>query len=198
MRREELTPKPLHGALKPFWRVKRGVMARYDMMAPSYDVRYGEEQSKKHEVALQTLGSLCGKMVLDEGCGTGLLLSKIAGYNTSIVGVDLSRRMLKRAVEGFRLLKNVHFICCDADFLPLGENLFDCVFSFTLLQNMPKPKTTLEEAVRVAKGGSTLVFTGQKGSFSEDEFFKLLRKAGLLVVRSFEEGSKDYVAICKR
>ncbi len=62
---------------------------------------------------------------------------------------------------------------------------------------MPMPKTTLEEAVRVAKGGSTLVFTGQKRSFSEDEFLKLLRKAGLLVVRSFEEGLKDYVAICR-
>jgi malonyl-CoA O-methyltransferase len=157
MRREGLKPKPLHGALKPFWQVKKGVMARYDMVAPSYDVRYGEEQSKKHEVALQTLGSFCGKMVLDEGCGTGLLLSKIAGYNTSIVGVDLSRGMLKRAVEELRPWKNVHFICCDADFLPLRENLFDCVFSHTLLQNMPKPKTTLDEVVRVSKGGSTLV-----------------------------------------
>jgi len=42
-----------------------------------------------------------------------------------------------------------------------------------------------------------LVFTGQKRSFSEDEFLKLLRKAGLLVVRFFEEGLKDYVAICR-
>ena len=171
-------------------------MAHYNAMAPSYDALYGEEQSKKHEVALQTLGSLSGEMVLDAGCGTGLLFYKIAGYNPSIVGVDLSRRMLKRAVEGFRPLKNVHFICCDADFLPLGENLFDCVFSFTLLQNMLTPKTTLEEAVRVAKGDSTLVFTGKKKAFSEDEFLKLLREAGLHIVRFFEEGLKDYAAIC--
>lgn len=172
-------------------------MAHYNTMAPSYDVRYGEEQSIKQEVALQTLGNLSGEIILDEGCGTGLLFPKIAGYNTSIVGVDLSRRMLKRAVERFRPLKNVHLICCDADFLPLGENLFDCLFSFTLLQNMPMPKTTLEEAVRVVKEASTLVFTVQKRSFSEDEFLKLLRKAGMLVVRFFEEGLKDYVAICR-
>ena len=54
-------------------------MAHYDTMAPSYDVRYGEEQSKKHEVALQTLGNLSGEMVLDEGCGTGLLFPKLQG-----------------------------------------------------------------------------------------------------------------------
>lgn len=181
-----------------FWREKREVMAHYNTIEPSYDMQYGEEQSKKHEVALQVLGSCGGEMILDVGCGTGLLFFKIAGHNASIVGVDFSRKMLRRAVERFRRLKNVHFICGDVDFLPLRENVFDKVFSFTLLQNMPMPKITLEEVVRVAKRDSTLVLTGQKKSFLKDEFLRLLRKANLLVIRFFEEELKDYVAICKR
>jgi len=173
-------------------------MAHYDTVEPFYDVQYAEEQSEKYKAASQVLVGWDGEMILDVGCGTGLLFPKIAGHNASIVGVDFSRKMLKRAVERFRHLKNVHFICGDIDFLPLRENSFDKVFSFTLLQNVPTPRITLKEVARVAKGNSTLVITGQKKSFTKDEFSTLLWKANLFVVRLFEEGLKDYVAICKR
>lgn len=172
-------------------------MAHYDATERLYDMQYAEEQWKKYEAALQMLGGDDDEAILDVGCGTGLLFSKIAGRNTSIIGVDFSRKMLKRAVEKHGHLKNAHFICGDADSLPLRENLFDKVFSFTLLQNIPTPKTTLKEVVRVAKENSMLVITGQKNSFSKDEFLRLLWKADLCVEGLVEEGLKDYVAICK-
>ncbi len=162
------------------WNQKRKVMRRYDVTARMYDERYAEEQAAKYRAALKHL-EMNGN-VLDVGCGTGLFFSYIAAEAKTLVGVDISRRLLLQAKEHTRAFRNVHLVQADADHLPFRDVCFDAVFAFTVLQNMPNPLKTLTEIERNAKRSAPIVVTGLKKVFSLEAFQALLQKAGLRVV----------------
>jgi malonyl-CoA O-methyltransferase len=162
------------------WSQKRKIMRRYDVTARMYDRRYAEEQTAKYHAALKHLDM--NGSVLDVGCGTGLFFSHIATEAETVVGVDVSRRLLLQAKENTRAFGNVHVVQADADNMPFNDACFNAVFAFTVLQNMPKPSETLKEIKRNAKRGAPIVVTGLKKSFSLEAFQALLQKAGLQVV----------------
>jgi malonyl-CoA O-methyltransferase len=183
---------------KGYWQEKNEVMIYYNTIEPSYELQYSEEQDKKYDVVLPTLDFIDHEKIIDVGCGTGLLFSKIRKRYITIVGVDVSMNLLNRAIKRFKHRSNVHFICGDADFLPLRENVFDKVFSITLLQNMPEPSITLKEIAKVAKQNSTLIISVQKKKLTKDELLIMLQRSKLHVIKFLEKGIKDYLAICKK
>jgi ubiquinone/menaquinone biosynthesis C-methylase UbiE len=74
--------------------------------------------------------------------------------------------------------------------------MFDAVFAFTVLQNMPSPLETLTELRRTARRGAAVTVTGLKKAFSIDTLKQLLCHAGLrLVSVKDEEKLKCYVAL---
>jgi ubiquinone/menaquinone biosynthesis C-methylase UbiE len=161
---------------------KRKVMRRYDLTARMYEERYAEEQAAKYQAALKHLSIKRNSIVLDVGCGTGLFIPYIAPEAETVVGVDISRRLLLQAKEHIRPLCNVQLVQADADHLPFRTACFTEVFGFTVLQNMPNPLETLLEIERNAKRGAPIVVTGLKKAFSLEDFKALLQKAGLQVV----------------
>src|SRR3989304_1010748 len=171
-------------------------MQRYDLTAQMYDVRYAEEQETKYKKALEKLNIPSNSLVLDVGCGTGLLFSHVAADAQTVVGLDVSRKLLLQAKEHARKIRNVHVVQADADYLPLKNDCFNIVFAFTVLQNMPKPLETLKEIKRTAKRDAAIVVTGLKKAFSSEAFRELLRHTGLRTV-SFEDDDalKCYVAV---
>jgi ubiquinone/menaquinone biosynthesis C-methylase UbiE len=178
------------------WIQKRRVMRRYDATARSYDELYGEEQEAKYRKALEHVNAAADSAVLDVGCGTGLLFSRIAGVAQAVVGVDISRELLLRAKEHAVKLRNVYLVKADADHMPFQNGFFSVAFAFTVLQNMPKPKETLGELKRVTKSDGSIVVTGLKKAFSLTDFMCVFADAGLMVV-SFvdDEALKCYVAV---
>ncbi len=181
------------------WAKKLRVIRDSDVMAMGYDAQYESEQAEKFEVALDLVRLKQKTVVLDAGCGTGLLIERIGGNSEFVLGVDFSRGMLRIAREKLSLFPNVGLVCADSDFLPFREGVFSNVFAVTLLQNMPDPIATCRELVRVGKKDALFVVTGLKKSFTLDEFKKLVGMAGLrLVSIADEDGVKDYVAICQR
>jgi malonyl-CoA O-methyltransferase len=162
------------------WSQKRKIMQRYNVTARMYDMRYAEEQTAKYHAALKYLDM--NGSVLDVGCGTGLFFKHIATKAETVVGVDVSRRLLLQAKENTRAFGNVHVVQADADNLPFHDAGFNAVFAFTVLQNMPNPSETLKEIKRNAKRGAPIVVTGLKKSFSLEAFRALLQKTGLEVV----------------
>jgi ubiquinone/menaquinone biosynthesis C-methylase UbiE len=177
------------------WIQKRRVMRRYDTTAPSYDELYGEEQEAKYRKALEQV-SVAGSVVLDVGCGTGLLFSNVVPMAKTVVGVEISRELLVRAKEKARRFNDVHLVQADADHLPFLNGFFSVVFAFTVLQNMPKPEETLGELKRVAESDGSIVVTGLKKIFSVEAFSGLLERAGLDVVFLDTDGAlKCYVAV---
>ncbi len=76
------------------WKEKRKIMQRYDLTAHMYDERYAEEQKAKFERALEAVKIPSKSLVLDIGCGTGLLFKHLSSAPEGIVGVDLSKKVL--------------------------------------------------------------------------------------------------------
>ena len=180
------------------WNKKRGVTHRYDLTAHIYDMQYAEEQTAKIEASLEGLKIEKPSLVLDAGCGTGLLFGYVADKAETTVGLDFSRKILLQAKKRAENFQGIHLILADADNMPLKENIFSHVFGMTLIQNMPNPAKTLNEIRRVAKEYAAIVISGMKKAFTLEEFEELLRDASYNIVALKDEGLKCYVAVCTK
>lgn len=134
--------------------MKEATREAYDSTAPFYNRRYGDIQRVKYQIMidLPVEGT-----VLDIGCGTGLLYDFLG--EAEYVGVDISFEMLRQG----RFTRKV---LADCEALPFGDAVFDRVFSFTVLQNLPS-HAMISEAYRVLKYGGIFVLTVLKKSYSD-------------------------------
>jgi len=179
------------------WSIKRSVIEHYDRLADIYDSLYGEEQRAKIRIIFKVMNAGAGGLVLDIGCGTGLLIEYSAADSRCFVGVDLSVKSLRRAKERVHRLKverYVSLIRADAENLPFRSEVFDRIFALTLLQNVPSPRRALGEMVRVAKDKSQVVVTGLKKYFTIDEFRELIGRFGECEL--FSE-NHDFIAVLR-
>ncbi|MGQ9460771.1 MAG: class I SAM-dependent methyltransferase [Candidatus Bathyarchaeaceae archaeon] len=180
------------------WKTKRKAMRHYDQLAPVYDIQYAEEQNAKIEAALNNTKPNENELVLDLGCGTGLLFEKIAKSTRLLVGVDISLKILQEAKKRAKRFPNIAIIRADADYTPLQNQAFDHVFAVTLLQNMPNPIKTIKELKRISKPQSIIVLTGLKKRFSQQRFMNLLSRSGLKVFTlKTNPQLKGHIAICQ-
>jgi SAM-dependent methyltransferase len=94
-----------------------------------------------------------GKDVLEVGCGTGLVLSKVAKVARQARGVDLSPGMLSHArARGLDVREG------DATSLPFEDASFDVVYAFKVLAHVPDVDRAIAEMTRVVRpGGHVLV-----------------------------------------
>jgi demethylmenaquinone methyltransferase/2-methoxy-6-polyprenyl-1,4-benzoquinol methylase len=181
------------------WNQKRKIMHDYDYSASVYDVQYGEEQEAKIEAALDEVRLGKSSLVLDVGCGTGLLFPHIATDVDFLVGLDFSRKILKQAWKRAKQYGNVAILQADADFLPFSDETFNHVFAITILQNIPDPLRCLQEIKRVAKSEATVIVTGLKKEFSMERLKQLLKRACLKIsLMKMDEQLKGYVAVCRQ
>lgn len=179
------------------WSKKRRVMCRYDQSARVYDAQYREEQDAKIRTAMENLTLNKDSKLLDVGCGTGLLHEQVAEKTKFTIGTDSSRGLLKEAKKKAKPYENVALILADADNMPFANNTFDSVFAITLLQNMPNAVATLNEIKRVSTSDATIVVSGLRKAFAEDEFSKMLKRADLeAAVLKLDEQHREYIAVC--
>ena len=177
------------------WKEKRTIMQRYDLTAEIYDQRYAEEQRAKYRKALENV-NVTGKKVLDVGCGSGLFFKGAAVQAKMVVGVDISHKLLLKAKEQVRALRNVFVLQTDADHLPFRDGSFDNIFVFTVLQNMPKPPELLCELKRVINRGGSVMVTGLKKAFPLTAFMDVLEGSGLRVVAFVDDEEINcYIAV---
>jgi ubiquinone/menaquinone biosynthesis C-methylase UbiE len=180
------------------WHKKRRVMLCYDATATIYDKRYAEEQATKVEAALKHLKIEGDRLILDVGCGTGILFDYIADEAHGIVGLDFSKKCLLQAKDRTRnkSLRDVQLIQADADNMPFHAEVFNAVFAMTILQNTPSPNKTLAEIKRVSRNDALFVITGLKKIFPKEGFEQLLKNSQLRTLVLEDEELKCYVAVC--
>jgi SAM-dependent methyltransferase len=115
-----------------------------------------------------------GNAVLEIGCGVGRWSARLANVGTQVVGIDLSREMIKKA-KGRMAKKNlsVDFVVSSATNLPFISNAFNSVMSVTVLQHIVEKKlfrlavSEIERVVRVDGNIVLLEYIGRnKVSFS--------------------------------
>lgn len=92
--------------------------------------------------------------ILEIGCGTGILMSKIKkNYkDINIKGVDISEDMLKKARE-----KKLSVEKSDALHLPYRNNTFDIVYLFKVAPHIKEIKEAVKEFDRVLKHKGILI-----------------------------------------
>jgi len=180
------------------WDKKRDVMQSYDSTAHLYDMRYAGEQTAKIEAAMKSMNLEKHNLILDVGCGTGLIFSYVANKARMVVGLDISRKILFQAKAKAKKFQNVYLICADADNIPLKKGIFDYAFAVTLIQNMPNPLESLNEVERVTRENAVIVITSLQKKFSLEVFEKLLKKAGLNLFALMNENLKCHVALCTK
>ena len=91
--------------------------------------------------------------ILDLGCGTGTLTAQLACLAQTVIGVDSSASMIKKAREQYPALT---FSVCDALLLPF-EAQFDVVFSNAVFHWIKDHDALLQNVLKVLKPNGWLV-----------------------------------------
>lgn len=172
---------------------KREIRESYNALGGRvYDIRYCSEQEAKYEVILDQISLQPDDILLDDGCGTGLLLRRL---NAHQIGLDFSHKLLEKARSRLREKPRTHLVQADADHLPFRSSVFSKVFAVTLLQNALVPDRTLAEMRRVGLHDSKIVVTALKKAFSAERFKEVIDDAGLYCSSIIvEEDRKDWFA----
>ena len=126
----------------------------YDAFSSSYDdgraVGYHKLIDDQAAELVRRVGE--GKRVLEVGCGTGLVLSRLAGFASHAEGIDLSPGMLSKAKERGLTVQEA-----DCTKLPFEDASFDVACSFKVLAHVPDFDAALREMVRVVRPGGHIV-----------------------------------------
>ena len=115
--------------------------------------------------------------ILDLGCGTGTLTSKLTGLCHTVLGVDSSKEMIDKAQNHF---PELDFQVCDALSLPFVEE-WDVVFSNAVFHWINDHHTLLHNINCALKPGGLLVCEfGAHGNIStiENAFARAAGEAG--------------------
>src|SRR5690606_35230785 len=130
----------------------------YDAFSARYEDQRGENGPGGYHELLDALESDfvrrfgAGKDVLEVGCGTALVLQRIARFARSAKGVDLSPGMLEKARQrGFEVIGGA------ATALPFEDASFDVACSFKVLAHVPEVEKALGEMARVTRPGGTVI-----------------------------------------
>lgn len=89
-----------------------------------------------------------GKDVLEVGCGTGLILHRVARSARTATGIDLSGGMLAKAAE-----RGLAVAQASATSLPIATASVDVAYSFKVLAHIPDIEGALREMARIVRPG---------------------------------------------
>jgi ubiquinone/menaquinone biosynthesis C-methylase UbiE len=135
------------------------VRHQYDDLAGQYETRWRSYVESSVEETIRRMRVASDSRVLDIGCGTGVLLSRMMQRDATLraAGVDLSVAML--SVARSKLQRNVTLTAGDAERLPFAKGVFDVVVSSSSFHYWPSPTTGLVEIRRVLKNTGQLIIT---------------------------------------
>lgn len=132
--------------------------AYYDEFSRSYERHRRPNHADGYHALVDDLEvELCerygrGRDVLECGCGTGLILERVAAFARRAAGIDLSPGMLSVARErGLDVREG------SVTELPFGDAEFDVTCSFKVLAHVPDIGKALREMARVTKPGGVVL-----------------------------------------
>jgi len=148
---------------------RRMVIWLYDLFADRYDgVKHFDpiyEHALLAQPILERIAPHRAPLVLDVATGTGrlpLALLRHKHFQGRVIGVDLSRRMLRRAAAKLRGYESqAVLLWCPAERLPFADGTFDVVCSLESLEFMTNPQAALREMVRVLRPGGLLFISNR-------------------------------------
>ncbi|MET1100932.1 MAG: class I SAM-dependent methyltransferase [Pyrodictiaceae archaeon] len=141
------------------YRRRRIIRDRYNATFTSYNELYRLEQFEKYSYVIPKYNPQ--GIILDDGCGTALLLEYIWARKTLFPNaikyylcLDISPGMLLEASKTITRLGIdylVDLVEADSENLPLRAKSVDIVYSFTVFMLLDHPLQGIREAKRVAR-----------------------------------------------
>jgi ubiquinone/menaquinone biosynthesis C-methylase UbiE len=194
------------------------IITKYDRISYVYDIMESTVEHLMFGKWRQMILSDLSGCVLDFGVGTGKNLKYYPG-SCSVVGIDISSKMLDHAKKRAKDMNNVSLFVMDGEHLAFDDDSFDYVVTTFVLCSVPDPVTALKEMKRVCKpDGMVINMEHMKSkhvilSMIEDIFNPLtfgamgvninrrtlenIRKAGLIIVDEQNLAIRDVFRIIK-
>jgi SAM-dependent methyltransferase len=124
---------------------------------PSYVWRSGQE--RRLQMILNAAGERIQGSVLENGCGVGIYLSRLAQHTSQAVGLEFD---LPRAQEARLVAAQV--VNAAGEMLPLPTASFDFILSHEVLEHVQDDRACAEEMVRILRsGGRMVIFVPNRG-----------------------------------
>ena len=130
----------------------------YDRISPIYDQVYTEH--KLHAINMANVldaayaNRKSSTLIMDLGCGTGMLGRILAGRGFATIGQDISLQSLRRLKQ---VDSRVPVVQSDAHLLPVADNSFDAVVSLGAWRHFPEPDQVMAEISRILRKDGLLI-----------------------------------------
>ncbi len=124
---------------------------------PSHVWRAG--QQRRLEMISRFAGERIHGKVLENGCGVGMYVEKLAGLGADMIGLEYD---FERAADA--RVNSEKIINAAGEFLPLPSSTFDLILSHEVIEHVQDDRSAIEEIVRVLKaGGRAVIFCPNRG-----------------------------------
>lgn len=156
--------------------IKANLKTVYNQLAKFWEAEtsdWGRSELKEFASLIKRNG---GRRVLDLGCGSGIQSKQLYDGGLSVVGLDLSPKMVDRARKR---VPEAKFVVGDIAKLSFPKNSFDGIYARAALLHIPKnliPKV-LELVHKILKVNGVFYLTVKEGT-------------GEMEVKSIEKGQK--------
>jgi len=143
--------------------------------------------------SLEALDLSPADRLLDVGCGTGAASRTVAEMGASVVGVDLSPKMVKEAMSLAGTSENLAFEVADVEHLPFPDGRFTAVLCSNAFHHYPDPAGAAAEMSRVLAPGGRLALgdatSDLRSARIADRFLRWFEPGHVRLYRAAELGA---------
>jgi SAM-dependent methyltransferase len=124
---------------------------------PSYVWRAG--QARRLEMILRAAGERIQGCMLDNGCGVGTYVQRLAPYGGKVIGLEYD---FERAREARR--QSAYILRAAGEALPFPGSTFDAILSHEVLEHVADDRAAVRAMVRALRpGGRLVIFAPNRG-----------------------------------
>lgn len=129
---------------------------------PSYVWRSGQDRRLK--MILDAAGERIHGCVLENGCGVGMYVERLAVHAGRVVGLEYDFPRAREARQLVEPLANADILCAAGENLPFPAQAFDLILSHEVLEHVQDDRLAVHEMVRVMRaGGRMVIFVPNRG-----------------------------------